>query len=121
MKKKYAFPKDTSCCYMFQLTTPKFRRKIKYSDNIVLIGVRNLKTFLEIDPRIVAKENGYATLDYLDKSHFESLNHLVAFVNEQNPFLQKGVVMIDDKNERFSVLSMQSVALDASFGFQNHG
>jgi hypothetical protein len=100
----YALPVDTDLCYIFELLSDKNPVQVKYANNeIVLHGVRNVKTLKEIDPEIIAAQTGWKCIQIhnIDKNPESA----VAFVNSRSGMDYEGIVVCDANFNRIKIKS----------------
>jgi predicted nucleotidyltransferase len=109
---------DTDKCFIFEMLSPHFRRVALHDpEQIVFLGVRDLKTLREVD-----------TTPFLEKylwpaAHVFSEIHSVAeakkFVAQFDPFKQIGLVAVDAHHNRLKFKNIEYLAAQTSQGFMN--
>lgn len=114
MEKGYDFPRDIEGCYMFELTTHYNRIICKYEEpGLTLLGARHIPTLEELEPEIVARENGWTCVK---KQSLSSLENAIEFLKQTNPLETEGFVIKSKFKEngnflRYKIKSLKYLAL----------
>jgi len=102
----YVLPQDVNLCYMFELLTDKNPVKIKYLTNdIILHGARNIKTFEEFLPGDIAKFYNWKSIQVHNISN--NIDTIVDFVNQRSGFNYEGLVICDNNFNRLKIKSKE--------------
>jgi len=105
----YELPSDKECTYMFEMITPRNPIIVKPTrEAIILHGIRDNKTYEEIDPCMVAGAHGWEVVPVYP---FGSIEEVLEAAIELNPLKNEGYVVCDGKWNRVKVKSPQYVAL----------
>ena len=97
----YHLPKDTDCCYMFELMTPYNRVVVEHkTSDIVLHGVRRLTDERELNPIVEGHLNNWHTVKVLS---LESWDEVLAATTELDPMDAEGYVVCDANYNRQKV------------------
>jgi hypothetical protein len=106
---KNKLPTNKKLTYMFEMVSPRNPIVVKPErEMIALHGVRDNETYLELDARKVAIENGWEAVPVV---HFGSLTELVEAAKNLNPAKQEGFVIRDAYFNRIKLKTPQYVAL----------
>lgn len=98
---------DREKTYVFELTSPWNRIFIKYDvPRVALLAVRDLTTGEELHTNSFSGVVGVPEPRQIDIS---SLDHLITYVNMQDPARCEGVVVVDSKFRRLKVKNAQYV------------
>jgi hypothetical protein len=109
-KLNYQLPVDTTLCYMFEMVTPRHIILCQpKKEEIILHGVRDMKTLKELRPQEIAKQNGWECIKSYDM--FKSLKDVVQSTREMNPIANEGYIVCDANFNRVKIKSPQYVAL----------
>jgi hypothetical protein len=105
----YAFPKNESLCYMFELLSHYNRVVVRYTSNrIVLHGVRSLQTMKELDPQTLAFANNWECVKSFPMHSFEEI---LKSCESINPMSEEGYVVCDSNFNRNKIKAPQYVAV----------
>ncbi|KAL0490078.1 bifunctional polynucleotide kinase/RNA ligase [Acrasis kona] len=105
----YTLPVDTNKCYMFEMVTHRHVILCRpEQEEIILHGVRDMRTLLEERPQEHALMNNWKCV----QTHsFESLQHVKNSTRFLNPIKSEGYVVCDANFNRVKIKSPQYVAL----------
>lgn len=105
----YKLPRDTGVCYMFEMMTPYNRVVVRHPESrIVLHGARRTSDFRELNPVIVAHQEGWECV----KIHpLGTWDDIMSAVRELDPMQSEGFVVADTDYNRVKVKSPQYVAI----------
>ena len=99
--------RDTT--YVFELTTPRNRIVVDYSDyRVTLIAARKTSSGKELDPIFVQAQ---VKISAATRYHLNSLDELVKFVKGRDPTKFEGVVVCDKGFQRIKVKNIGYFAL----------
>ena len=106
---------DTNCCYMFEMMTPEHIIICRYpSDKLTLLGIRNMRTLLEIH---MEENNLDLDLDLdlnldldFDQKHL-CLEQLVEKVSKLDAMCEEGYVVVDKDFKRIKIKSKEYVRM----------
>jgi RNA ligase len=105
----YTLPENSNCCYMFELMTPRNRVIVQHQvPRLVLIGVRRLDTFEEVEIESIASANNWQCVACLPLS---SLADCVSAASKLRGLDGEGFVVRDSEFRRIKVKCPQYVAL----------
>jgi RNA ligase len=105
----YQLPEDPNCCFMFELTT-KYNRVVvvQPTNQLILHGVRNIQTLLELDPQPWSDKYGWQ----LVASHpLTNWLEVIAAAQQLDPMSLEGYIVCDRQFNRVKVKSPQYVAI----------
>lgn len=102
-------PKVTDLCFMFELMTPYNRVVVRHEQSkIVLHGVRRLSDFRELNPIVVAHQNGW---ECVGTHPLQSWEDVEVAAKALEPMESEGYVICDGSYNRVKVKSPQYVAV----------
>ena len=105
----YTLPKETNCCFMFELMTPYNRIVVRHPEaRLVLHGGRNIQTLKELNPIVEAHNHGWECAKTFP---LQSWDDVVSASKELNPMENEGYVVCDANYNRVKVKSPQYVAI----------
>ena len=105
----YQLPDDTQHCYMFELMTPYNRIVVRQHQNdLVLHGVRNLKTRKESAPHLWGDKYCWRVVNTYP---LQTLEEIVTATNNLDPMDSEGYIVCDAKFKRIKIKSPQYVAI----------
>ena len=105
----YELPRDTEHCYMFELMTPFNRIVVRqYGNDLILHGVRNLKTLQESDPHLWGDKYGWHVVETYP---LQTLEEILAATNKIDPMKGEGYIVCDAQFKRVKIKSPQYVAI----------
>ena len=108
-KNGYALPEENHFTFMFEFFSPRCPVVVKADhDSIILHGVRDNKSFEELDPKVTAEKYRWECVQSFE---FSSLQHVLDASKRLNPAQQEGFVVRDASFNRVKVKSPQYVAL----------
>lgn len=91
---------DRDVTYVFELTSPYNRVIVAYPESrVTLLTARNRITGVEFIPSIVD------LVDAPRRYDAQSIESIVEFINDQDPTMLEGVVLVDSKHRRIKVKS----------------
>jgi len=89
----YKFPAATGACYCFELMTPYNAIVIQHqSSDIIMLGARELTTYKELNPIVVAHQNGWRCVKTFDFNGQTEIEELLKSMNGSD---QEGFVVCD--------------------------
>jgi hypothetical protein len=108
------FPKDTDHCFMFELLSTKHSIIVRHKRNdIILVGVRDLKSFRECE--ICSFQSKYKTWQIAKKleikHHWNLFEDLLPLMFGKDPTEFEGFVICDSNFNRVKLKSTQYVSL----------
>jgi tRNA splicing ligase len=104
----YQLPQETEYCFSFELLSKYNRIVVKYDNNdLVLHGVRNIKTRQEENPKKWAKKYGFHLVKTFPLYNWQDI---IQTIEKLDPFESEGYVVCDAKFRRIKVKSPQYVA-----------
>jgi len=116
----YQLPSDTSYCYEFYFVSPLHRFVTKYTEDIVLHSVYDLKSNCQLDPQPIAELNEWHSVASVPTP--PSLDHLLDISSQVGPFKLKGFVFLNLKTfQRFYVTTSEHVAATCQLACTNTG
>lgn len=105
----YQLPEAVDYCFMFELMTPYNRIVVRQDkSDLVLHGVRNLKTLQEENPLVWANKTGWKAVTTYP------LNNLAAIIKASetlDPMESEGYIVCDDQFNRLKIKSLEYVAI----------
>ena len=105
----YELPSDTQHCYMFELMTPFNRIVVRqYGNDLILHGVRNLKTLEESNPHLWGDKYGWHVVETYP---LQTLEEIIAATNKIDPMDSEGYIVCDAQFKRIKIKSPQYVAI----------
>ena len=108
-KLEYKLPTDTTKCYIFELVSPINNIIVpQLQDNIILHGVRCLRTLDELCPIETTKTLGYNTVKIHDNY---SLAELLTIRSKLDPGESEGFVVVDDDFKRLKIKGIAYIKL----------
>ncbi len=108
-KEKYDLPKDTSLCYIFEMISKKNPIVVVVQeDELILHGVRSLKTMKEQWPEEIAATNKWKCVRAFPLQSFEQIDKACRALN---PHENEGFVVADAKFARRKLKSPAYVGL----------
>lgn len=106
---KYRLPQETDYCFSFELLTPYNRIVVQQNkNNLVLHGVRNIKTLQEEKPQIWAEKYGFNLVKTFPL--YNNWRDIIKAAEKLAPTEAEGYVICDDNFHRIKVKSPQYVA-----------
>lgn len=104
----YTLPREKDYCFSFELLTPFNRIVVQQNqNNLVLHGVRNIKTLAEEKPEIWAEKYGFSLVKKFPLSNWQEI---IKSAEKLPPLEAEGYVICDAKFNRIKVKSSQYVA-----------
>jgi len=106
---KYTLPKNKNLTYMFELFTPRNTIVVKPDREAILLhGARDIETYNELDPKVIALENEW---EFVPEYKFNGVEEVIEKANNFNPATKEGFVVRDTQFNRVKIKSIQYVAL----------
>ncbi len=106
---EYQLPSETEYCFMFELMTPYNRIVVRQHQNdLVLHGVRNLKTLTESDPHLWGSKYSWRVVNTYP---LQTLAEIITASNSLDPMDSEGYIVCDAQFKRIKVKSPQYVAI----------
>ena len=104
----YELPKNTDLCFMYELCT-KFNRIVvrQHANNLILHGIRNIKTLKEVHLDDYQEHNW----NVVDTYELNNLEDIVANCNQLDPMESEGYIVCDRNFNRIKVKSPEYVAI----------
>ena len=108
-EKGYQLPEETEYCFMFELMSPYNRIVVRQnSNNLVLHGVRNLKTLKEENSQVWGdKYNWHLVNSY----PLQTLEEIIAACHALDPMDGEGYIVCDRDFNRIKIKSPEYVAI----------
>lgn len=104
----YRLPQNTNACFMFELCTKYNRVVVRHEKpRLVLHGARNLSDFKELNPTVVAHENGWECVKFHPLQTIEEVQEVA---NKLDPMVGEGFVVVDHNYNRVKVKSIAYVS-----------
>ena len=104
----YNLPKETDYCFSFELLSPYNRIVVKQNENnLVLHGVRNIRTLQEEKPEKWAEKYGFNLAQTFPLTNWQDI---IKAAEKLEPLEAEGYVICDAKFNRIKVKSPQYVA-----------
>lgn len=104
----YQLPQETDYCFSFELLTRYNRIVVQQnSNNLILHGVRNIKTLKEEKPKVWAKKYNY---NLVKTFSFQNWQEIIETAEKLEPWEAEGYVICDRHFNRIKVKSSQYVA-----------
>jgi len=115
----YTLPREnhSNICFTFQIIITTFRRVVKYDkDDIILIAVRDMTNFRELDPYLF-KDYGWNIVTLIPE--LKSRSDIEEEIKRINPFKLIGFIAVDRNYKRIQFNSTQYISVELSLGFLN--
>ena len=107
--KKYQLPRETNCCFMFELMTPYNRIVVRQNNNnLVLHGVRDRLTLAESEPQLWSNKYGWETVETYP---LQTLAEIIELTSKLDPMESEGYIVCDEKFNRIKIKSPNYVAI----------
>ncbi|MGB3509133.1 MAG: T4 RnlA family RNA ligase [Microcoleaceae cyanobacterium] len=104
----YTLPEEIDYCFSFELLTPYNRIVVQQNkNNLVLHGVRNIKTLQEENPQVLAEKYGFNLVKIFPLSSWQNI---LKSAEKLEPLEAEGYVICDAKFNRIKIKSPQYVA-----------
>lgn len=106
----YQLPSDTNLCYIFELILHSHPILIVYEkDDLILHGARNLTSYIEYDPIIIAELNGYKCVNIIQFDTDTTTDALKQSVNQLDYKKYEGYIVCDKNFNRIKLKSKSYV------------
>jgi hypothetical protein len=105
----YQIPQEIEYCFMFELMSPYNRIVVRqHSNNLVLHGVRNLKTLEEEEPHICGNKYQWKVANSYP---LQTLEEIITACNTLDPMDCEGYIICDRDFNRIKIKSPEYVAI----------
>jgi len=107
--KNYQQPRETNCCFMFELMTPYNRIVVRQNkNNLVLHGVRDRLTLKEADPQLWGDKYGW---EVVKTYPLQTLKEIIELTDKLDPMKSEGYIVCDREFKRIKIKSPNYVAI----------